>query len=155
MYMYVYFVNHTSITLHNNMLYNYYKHYFIITGTTNVTQSDPHQLVECIKLVFDQNYSSLGILFEDSIDIIASEMLQAGLISRHVAKKPTFHLLINDFTSGMVFMRKADKIINHTTKFLRVLLEMQGPFVFAAEHLKEDIHDIVNSRLGIELNLNV
>ena len=32
---------------------------------------------------------------------------------------------------------------------------MQGPFVFAAEQLKEDIHDIINSRLGIELHLNV
>ena len=121
----------------------------------DLTEADPHQLVECIKRLFDQNYSSLGSLFEDSIDVIAREMLQAGLISRHVAKKPTFHLLINDFTSGMVFMRKADKIINHIFKFLRVLLEMQGPFVFAAEHLKEDIHDIINSRLGIELNLNV
>ena len=128
--------------------------YYFLTGN-NLTQADPHQLVECIKLVFDQNYSSLGSLFEDSIDVIASEMLQAGLISRHVAKKPTFHLLINDFTSGMVFMRKADTIINHIIKFLRVLLEMQGPFVFAAEHLKEDIHDIINSRLGIELNINV
>ena len=134
---------------------NNYKHYFIITGTTNVIQADPHQVVECMKRVFDQNYSSLGSLFEDSIDIIASEMLQAGLISRHVAKKPTFQLLINDFTSGMVFMRKADEIINHITQFLRVLLEMQGPFVFAAKHLQEDIHDIINSRLGIELNLNV
>ena len=121
----------------------------------DLTEADPHQLVECIKRVFDQNYSSLGSLFEDSIDVIAREMLQAGLISRHVAKKPTFHLLINDFTSGMVFMRKADKIINHIIKFLRVLLKMQGPFVFAAEQLKEDIHDIINSRLGIELNLNV
>ena len=55
----------------------------------------------------------------------------------------------------MGFMRKADRIIKHITKLLRVLLEMQGPFAFAAEHLKEDIHDIVNSRLGIELNLNV
>ena len=121
----------------------------------DLTHLDPHQVVECIKRVFDQNYSSLGSLFEDSIDIIASEMLQAGLISRYVAKYPTYHLLINDFTSGMVFMRKADKIINHVFKFLRVLLEMQGPFVFAAEQLKEDIHDIINSRLGVELNLNV
>ena len=118
---------------------NNYKHYFIITGTTNVIQADPHQVVECIKQVLNQNYSSLGSLFENSIDIIASEMLQAGLISRHVAKTPTFQLLINDFTSGMVFMR-------------RVLLEMRGPFVFAAKHLKECI---INSRLGIDLNLNV
>ena len=105
------------------------KYYFIITGTTNVIQANTHQLVECIKRVFDQNYSSLGSLFEDSIDIIASEMLQAGLISRHVVKKPTFHLLINDFTSGMIFMSKTDESVNHITKFLRVLL---GPFVFAA-----------------------
>ena len=82
-------------------------------------------------------------------------MLQAGLISRHVAKKPTFQMLLNDFNSGISFMRKADEIINHFIKFLRVLLEMQGPFVFAAKQLKEDIHDIINSRLGIELNLNV
>ena len=112
--------------------------------------SDPHRIVECIKQVFDQNYSSLGSLFEDSIDIIASDMLQAGLISRHVAKKPTFHQLINEFTSGMMFMRKADEIINHFIKFLKVLSEMKGPFVFAAKKLKEDIHDIINSRLGIE-----
>ena len=55
----------------------------------------------------------------------------------------------------MIFMRKTDEIVNHIIKFLRVLLEMQGPFVFAAKHLKEDTHDIINSRLGIELNLNV
>ena len=155
MYMYVYFLNHTSITLHITCDCNNYKHYFIITGTTNVTQADPHRIVECIKQIFDQNYSSLGSLFEDSIDIIASDMLQAGLISRHVAKKPTFHQLINEFTSGMMFMRKADEIINHFIKFLKVLSEMKGPFVFAAKKLKEDIHDIINSRLGIELNLNV
>ena len=46
-------------------------------------------------------------------------------------------------------MRKADKIRNLITKFLRVLLEMRGPLVFAPEHLKEDIHNIINSRLGI------
>ena len=45
--------------------------------------------------------------------------------------------------------------LNHIIKFLRVLLEMQGPFVFAAKHLEEDIHDIIDIRLGIELNLNV
>ena len=81
-------------------------------------------------------------------------MLHTGLISGDVAKEPTLDLILNDFTSGMIFMRKADKIVNHLIKFLRVLLEMQGPFVFAAEHLKEDIHDI-NSRLGIEFKLNV
>ena len=32
---------------------------------------------------------------------------------------------------------------------------MQGPFVFAAAQLKENIHDTINSRLGIELDLNV
>ena len=126
----------------------------MITGTSMI-QANPHKVVEYVKWVFDQNYSSLGSLFEDSIDVIASEMLQAGVISRHVAKKPTFHLLINDFTSGMVLMRKADEIINHIIKFLRVLLEMQGPLVFAAKHLEEDIHDIIKRRLDIELNLNV
>ena len=71
--------------------YNYISKLFYYIGN-DLTQADPHQLVECIKRVFDQNYSSLGSLFEDSMDIIASEMLQAGQISRHVAKKPTFHL---------------------------------------------------------------
>ena len=49
MYMYVYFLNHKSITFHNNMYK--YKYYFIITGTTNVIQADPHQVVECIKTI--------------------------------------------------------------------------------------------------------
>ena len=77
MYMYVYSLNRTSITTCDC---NNYKHYFITTGTTNVTQADPHQVVECIKQVFDQNYSSLDSLFEDSIDIVASDMLQAVII---------------------------------------------------------------------------
>ena len=55
-----------------------------------MTQADPCQVVECIKQVFDQNYASLGSLFEDSIDIIVNEMLQAGLIARHVAKNQHF-----------------------------------------------------------------
>ena len=120
-------------------------------------QADPHQLIQCIKTVIDNNYSSLGTLFtKRSIKTIAGKMLHTGLISGDVAEEPTLDLILSDFTSGMIFMRKADKIINHFIKFLRVLLEMQGPFVFAAEHLKEDIHDIINSRLGrIELNLNV
>ena len=75
----------------------------------------------------------IGSLFEESIDIIASDMLQAGLISRHVSKRPKFDLLINEFTSGIMFMRKADEIINHFIKFLKVLSKMKGPFVFAAK----------------------
>ena len=126
--------------------------FYFLTGN-DLTQVDPHQLIQCIKTVIDDNYSSLGTLFtKSSIKTIAGKMLHTGLIS---AEEPTLDLILNDFTSGMVFMRKADTIINHIIKFLRVLLEMQGPFVFAAEHLKEDIHDIINSRLGIELNINV
>ena len=82
-------------------------------------------------------------------------MLHTGLISGDVAEKPTLDLILNDFTTGMSFMRKAERVLNHIIKFLRVLLEMQGPFVFAAEKLKEDIHDIIKSRLRIELNLDV
>ena len=40
-------------------------------------------------------------------------MLHTGLISGDVAEEPTLDLILNDFTSGIVFMRKADKIINH------------------------------------------
>ena len=69
-------------------------------------------------------------------------MLHTGLISSDVVEEPTLDLILNDFTSGMILMRKADEIINHITKFLRVLLEMQGPFVFTAEQFKEDNHDI-------------
>ena len=130
--------------------------FFYYTGN-NMTQADPHQIIQCIKTVIDDNYSSLGTLFtKRSIKTIAGKMLHTGLISGDVAEEPTLDLILNDFTSGMVFMRKADKnfIINHIIKFLRVLLEMQGPFVFAAEQLKEDIHDIINSKLGIELILN-
>ena len=111
--------------------------------------------MECIKKVFDQNYASLENLFKHAINDIASVMLQAGLISRHIVTKSTFHLLINEFITGMDFMRRRDKIINHIVKFLKVLLEMKGPFVYVAEQLKEDIHDIINSTLGIQLNLDV
>ena len=63
----MYILNHTSIHYIITRDCNNYKHYFIITGTiTNLTQADPHQVVECIKQVFHQNYSSLGSLFEDS-----------------------------------------------------------------------------------------
>ena len=55
-------------------------------------------------------------------------MLHTDLISGDVAEEPTLDLILNGFSSGMIFMRKEDKIINHFIKFLKVLLEIQGPF---------------------------
>ena len=37
--------------------------FFIITSA----KANPHEVAECIKCVFDQNYSSLGSLFENSV----------------------------------------------------------------------------------------
>ena len=46
-------------------------------------------------------------------------MSRTGLISGDVAEEPSLDLILKDFTSGMIFMRKADKIINHFINTIR------------------------------------
>ena len=89
----------------NKRKFNYIFYY---TGNNDLTQVDPHQIIQCIKTIIDDNYSSLGTLFtKRSMKTIAGKMLHTGLISGDVAEEPTLDLILNDFTSGMVFYEKS------------------------------------------------
>ena len=71
--------------------------------------------------------------------------------------EPTINnnIIIKEFEAGMVFISEQDKIEEHYIKFLSVLYKMQGPFVLAADKIKNDLIKEVNKKLpGVQFKLD-
>ena len=112
-------------------------------------------LRRCINEVFDRNIADLHQLFKHSLTAIANEMLQAGLVSRDVHNEPTVDNIIKEFIAGMLFISEQEKIEEQCIKFLSALYKMQGPFVFAADKIKDDLIKEVNKKLaGVQFKLD-
>ena len=112
-------------------------------------------LRRCVNEVFDRNIADLHQLFKHSLTAIANEMLQAGLVSRDVHNEPTVDNIIKEFIAGMLFISEQEKIEEHCIKFLSALYKMQGPFVFAADKIKDDLIKEVNKKLaGVQFKLD-
>ena len=114
-------------------------------------------LRRCINTVFDRNIADLHQLFANSLMVIANEMIQAGLLSQNVQSEPTLdnNIIIKEFKAGMLFISEKEKIEEHCIKFLSVLYKMQGPFVLAANKIKNDLIKEVNKKLpGVQFKLD-
>ena len=100
-----------------------------------------------------KNYGSLRSIFQDSIEGIAAEMLQAGVKTMFVVQNPTFEKIINSFLSKFPFAKEIRKIEVICTNFFSVFYKIGGPFTDAADTITEDIQRTVREKLNIELNI--
>ena len=108
-----------------------------------------------INSVFDHHIADLHQLFQNSLTAIANQMLQVDLISQDVHNEPTVDNIIKEFKAGMLFISEKEKIEEHCIKFLSVLYKMQGPFVLAADKIKDDLIKEVNKKLpAVQFNLD-
>ena len=125
---------------------------FTATSRTDVNTS---QVIKCIKLVMDKNHAKLCQLFQGSLKTVADELLQAGIIPRHVQIDPTNDMIINCFLTGFAFKDKLEEIEEHCGRFFGVFYEIGGQFVDAANKIKRSIQEMVRDELGVQLNINV
>ena len=84
-------------------------HLYIYTDTDR-SRIDTSQVIKCIELVMERNHAKLCRLFKGSLKTLADELLEAGIIPRHVQKNPTDDMIINCFLSGFAFKDELDEI---------------------------------------------
>ena len=71
-------------------------------------------------------------------------MLAAGIIPHHIVKDPFFSATISGFLSGFSFLESMEKIEDWCKRFLNALHNVGGPFVIAANNLKEQLKSSLN-----------
>ena len=100
-----------------------------------------------------KNYAKLTRLFKSALKPLADELLEGGIITRDVQTNPTSDTIINCFLSGFVFKDDLEEIEEYCVRFFNAFYEIRGPYVDAANKLKESIQKTVRDELGIQLNI--
>ena len=100
-------------------------------------------------------HPALSGLFEGLLKTVASEMLSVGLIPHAIEKNPTFDGIMTFFLAGFAFKAKLEDVEKHCVRFFNVFYKIGGPFVDAADMIKQTIQETVRDRLGVQLNINV
>ena len=125
---------------------------YLYTGTDR-SHIDTSQVIKCIELVMERNHAKLCRLFKGSLKTLADELLEAGIIPRHVQTNPTDDMIINCFLSGFVFKDELEEIEDYCVKFFNAFYKIGGQFVDAANKIKKSIHDTIIDKLGVQLNI--
>ena len=120
---------------------------------TDRSRVDTSQVIKCIELVMERNHAKLCRLFKGSLKTLADELLEAGIIPRHVQTNPTDDMIINCFLSGFVFKDELEEIEEYCVKFFNAFYEIGGQFVDAANKIKKSIQDTIIDKLGVKLNI--
>ena len=126
---------------------------FCILTDTDRSTVDTKQVIQCIKELMRTYHPDLSELFEGLLKTVSSEMYAVGLIPHAVEKNPTFDAIMNSFLSGFAFKSKLEDVEKHCVKFLSVFYKIGGPFVDAADMIKQTIKDTIIDKLGVQLNI--
>ena len=110
-------------------------------------------VIQCIKELMRTYHPDLSELFEGLLKTVSSEMYAVGLIPHAVEKNPTFDAIMTSFLSGFAFKPKLEDVEKHCVKFLSVFYKIGGPFVDAADMIKQTIKDTIIDKLGVQLNI--
>ena len=122
---------------------------------TDINRStvDTKQVIRCIKELMRTYHPDLSELFEGLLKTVSSEMYAVRLIPHAVEKNPTFDAIMTSFLSGFAFKAKLEDVEKHCVKFLSVFYKIGGPFIDAADMIKQTIKDTIINKLGVQLNI--
>ncbi len=98
-------------------------------------------IIICIKEEFTKMYPRLQELFDGSPKSIAGELLAVGLLVNEHVQNPSYHVIINAFLNGFLFLDTVDQINEHCCKFLSAMNNVGGPFSTAAEYVRKKLND--------------
>ena len=112
------------------------------------------EIINCIKEEITKKFPALQTLFdEDSLKVVAAEMLAAGIIPHHVANNPSFSAIINGFLSGFSFFGSVEEIEDWCNSFLNALHNVGGPFVVATNNLKKELKSSLMKKCNVKFNI--
>ena len=85
---------------------------------------------------------------DDSLRQLCLQLFQRNIVTETTKDNPTFHEVLKEFISGMVFMRKEEEFRNHCTSFVTSLQSLGGPAASAAEELETEWAKQIREKLG-------
>ena len=91
-----------------------------------------------------KNQVALKKAFNLSLNNVADELLQAGIISKSVHKSPTYDNIIGSFVSGLTFVRKQSDLKKECDTFLSALSNIGGPVARAAGMLRDEWDQVMH-----------
>ena len=95
-------------------------------------------MIKNIKQVLTKNQVDLNEVFQLSLDNIANELLQVGIITKPVQVEPTYDKIIGCFLAGLNFIRKQSDLEGQCNKFLTALSNVGGPVALASTMIQEE-----------------
>ena len=111
------------------------------------------KVIQCIRDEIQGNLGYLSAIFQPSIKEIGAEMVQAGILPLTAGENSTFQTIITVFLAIVENANKLQEIKEKCQKFFSAFYRMGGPFVDAANSIKERIRKSVQDKVGIELNI--
>ena len=111
------------------------------------------KVIQCIRDEIQRNYGYLSAIFQPSIKEIGAEMVQVGILPLTAGQNPAFETIISVFLAIVANANKLQEIKEKCEKFFSTFYLMGGPFVEAADNVKEKIRKSVQQKVGIELNI--
>ena len=82
--------------------------------------------------------------FNLSLNNVADELLQAGIISKSVHESPTYDNIIGSFLAGLTFIRKQSDLKKECDTFLLALSNIGGPVARAAGMLRDEWDQVMH-----------
>ena len=120
----------------------------------SIIDSGSKRLATAIRDFFTTYEARLSSLLEGgTISKFATEMHQANLISRPVARNPSYHAIVDQFMASLEFHREQSEIEQQCSTFFQTLYGIGGPLKNASETMRKELVQNVKSRLNIDLNL--
>ena len=110
------------------------------------------QVIQCIRDEIQKHYGFLSAIFKPSIKEIGVQMVQVGILPFTPGQNYSFETIISVFLAIVANANKLQEIKEKCEKFFSTFYEMGGPFVGAADNVKEKIRKSVKEKVGIEFN---
>ena len=84
------------------------------------------------------NQVALKKVFSLSLQSIADQLLQIGIISQDIHRSPSYDDIIGSFLAGLIFIDSQSVFKEHCNKFLSALSQVGGPVTFAVSMLRKE-----------------
>ena len=95
-------------------------------------------MIKNIKQVLTKNQVNLNEVFQLSLNDIANELLQIGIITKSVQVEPTYDKIIGCFLAGLNFICEQSDLEGQCSKFLTALSNVGGPVALASAMIQRE-----------------
>ena len=122
-------------------------HCLVLHSLILLLDNDLDIVKEKVKDVLVKNQVDLKEAFRLSLQSIADQLLQVGIISQDIHRSPSYDDIIGSFLAGLTFISNDAKLMERCDMFLSALSNVGGPVADAVDMLREEWKQAVTSKI--------